>query len=194
MNSLHAKKEKDKKTISYFLSIIKNLKSSPITISSESETKNAINQSAIPLKKNILVLDPYETYISLIDKKLGLILKNLPYLLIMLDTNQVYRIYFINKYLTDNPMSDFSEIFKLDMDGQDLDDKLFYYVGNFSNMIPIILINFKIYLKRCMPDIGLHESKSVKDDIQIVKYSYRMNGCPVRCLDPKPYVKEIEWL
>jgi hypothetical protein len=196
MNSLQAKKAKDKEMISYFLSIIKTLKQTPI-ISSESINKN-------------IVLDPYETYISLIDKKVGLILKNLPYLLILLDTKQVYRIYFISKYLTENPMSDFTYIFKLDMDDQELDDKLFYYVGNFSNMIPMVLINFKTYLKNLRMSIepsdiellndgieklNIQETlKPTQDDIKIVKYSYRMNGCPVRCLDPTPYVKEIEWL
>lgn len=182
MNSVQ--KAKNKEMISYFLGVIKTLKSTP---NIQPQPKKS-QQHIVPTKKNILVLDPYETYISLIDKKIGLILKDLPYLLIMLDTKQVYRIYFISKYLTENPRSELSEIFKLDMDDQGLDENLFYYVGNFANMIPIILINFKTYLKQSL------EPSEEEKEIKIIKYSYRMNGCPVRCLDPTPSVKEIEWL
>jgi len=167
--------------VAYFLSILKSLKDKQLMVLSVSPRKT--------VAPYFLVLSEYETYMSLIDKKKSLILKDLPYLLVFLTNKDVCRIYFLNSNLRDDGIesSYYIKISSLETDDEDeCDEKLFYYVGNFQNDIQSVLNVFNKHLEKT--------KEENKEEKKILFYSYRMNGYPERCLDPTPYVENFEWL
>jgi hypothetical protein len=165
--------------VSYFLSILKSLKDKKPMVLSVSPRKT--------VAPYFLVMSEYETYLSLVDKKKSLILKDLPYLLVFLTNKDVCRIYFLNSNLRDDGIdsSYYIKISSIETDEEDdCDKKLFYYVGNFQNDIPRLLNVFNKYLEKTEENL----------EKKILFYSYRMNGYPERCLEPTPYVETFEWL